>query len=168
MDAAFLIVRLIVGLGLAAHGAQKLFGWFGGHGVAGTGGAFEQLGFRPGNVFAFMAGLGEFGGGLLIALGFLGPIGPVLLVAVMVTAIGSVHLGKGFFVTNGGYELNLMYIASAVLLAFSGAGAYSLDRSLGLSILPTARDAAIVLGLGVLAGLLNLVVRRKPSPASAP
>jgi putative oxidoreductase len=166
MDAAFLIVRLIVGLGLAAHGAQKLFGWFGGHGVAGTGGAFEQLGFRPGGVFALMAGLGEFGGGLLIALGLLGPVGPALLVAVMVTAIGSVHLGKGFFVTNGGYELNLMYIASAVLLAFSGPGAYSLDRALGFTILPTARDAAIVLGLGVLAGLLNLALRRKPAPAS--
>src|SRR5690242_16864534 len=76
MDAGLLIARLIVGFGLSAHGAQKLFGWFGGHGLKGTGGFFESLGFRPGVLFALAAGLGELGGGLFTAAGFLGPLGP--------------------------------------------------------------------------------------------
>jgi putative oxidoreductase len=74
MDAGILIARLIVGLAIAAHGAQKLFGWFGGHGLKGTAGFFESLGFRPGIFFALAAGLGELGGGLLTAAGFLGPV----------------------------------------------------------------------------------------------
>ncbi|HJR53007.1 MAG TPA: DoxX family membrane protein, partial [Gemmatimonadota bacterium] len=92
MSAALLILRLVLGLGLAAHGAQKLFGWFGGHGLAGTGGFFEGLGFRPGKAFAVLAGLGEFGGGILLALGLGGPLGPAVVVLVMLVAIGSVHL----------------------------------------------------------------------------
>jgi putative oxidoreductase len=86
MDVAFLIVRIVVGLGLAAHGAQKLFGWFGGHGVAGTGQFFEALGFRPGRLFALGAGLGEFGGGVLTFLGLWGALGPALIVTVLLNA----------------------------------------------------------------------------------
>src|SRR5208283_2121385 len=92
VDIAFLAVRLLVGLAMAAHGSQKLFGWFGGYGLAGTGGFFESLGFRPGKLFALLAGLGEIGSGILIAFGLGGAIGPALLVMVMIVAIVSVHL----------------------------------------------------------------------------
>ena len=110
MSIALLIARLILGLGLAAHGAQKLFGWFGGHGPKGTGDFFEGVGWRPGVLFAVAAGLGEVGGGLLLALGFLGGIGPGVMILVMLTAIVTVHLGKGFFILNG-WELPGLYIA---------------------------------------------------------
>jgi putative oxidoreductase len=165
MDIALLIVRL-VGLGFAAHGAQKLFGWYRGYGLAGTGGFFESLGFRPGRLFAAAAGASELAGGLLVALGLLGPIGPMLIVSVMVVAAVAVHAPNGFFAPNG-FELPAVYAALAVLLAFTGYGAYSLDAALGLSQLSQPGYAAIAIGLGVLGGLGNLAVRRKPAQAPA-
>src|SRR5688572_20157667 len=87
-----LLLRLVVGLSMAAHGSQKIFGWFGGYGLAGTGGFFEMLGFKPGRTFAFMAGATEITSGLLIALGFLGPVGPALMLSVMIVAAFTVHL----------------------------------------------------------------------------
>ena len=107
MDIGLLVLRLAVGLTMAAHGGQKLFGWFGGYGLAGTGGFMESLGFRPGRIHAALAGSAELVGGLLIALGLLTPVGSALVLAVMVVAIGSVHLPKGFFVSDGGAEYNL-------------------------------------------------------------
>jgi putative oxidoreductase len=166
MDTAFLLVRLVVGLAMAAHGAQKLFGWFGGHGVAGTGGFLEQIGFRPGRMFALATGLGETGGGLLTALGLFGALGPALIVMIMIVAIVTVHLPKGFWVANGGYELNALYIAGAIAVAYAGNGAYSLDRALGLSILTSTSSATILMGAAVVIALLNLLVRR-PAPQHA-
>jgi len=168
VDIALLIVRLIVGFAIAAHGAQKLFGWFGGYGLAGTGGFFEQLGWRPGRVFALGAGLGEFGGGVLTLLGFGGPIGPALIVMVMVAAIFSVHISKGFWAQNGGYELPLMYIALALALALAFAGfAISLDRALGLVVLGGVAQIWTTLALGAVLGGLNLFARR-PAAAQKP
>ncbi|HEY4439462.1 MAG TPA: DoxX family protein [Candidatus Elarobacter sp.] len=161
-----LLVRLI-GLGFAAHGAQKLFGWFGGYGLAGTGGFFESLGFRPGRFFAGAAGVGELLGGLLIAFGLGGPIGSMLAIAVMVVAILSVHLSHGFFASNNGYELPLAYIGWAFILAFTGFGPYSLDAVLGLNTLWTLQIAWIAVLLGVLGGLANMALRRKAPPAPA-
>ncbi|HXW76756.1 MAG TPA: DoxX family protein, partial [Candidatus Eremiobacteraceae bacterium] len=149
MEIALLIARLLVGLGLAAHGAQKLFGWFGGYGLKGTGGFFESLGFRPGPLFAAAAGLGEFGGGLLTALGLGGPIGPALIVMVMLVAIFTVHITKGFFVTNGGYELNLTIIAAALLIAFAGPGAWSFDTMLNIGAVWTDSLRWIAMGVAV-------------------
>src|SRR4051812_5688186 len=100
MDTGILVGRLIVGLAMAAHGAQKLFGWFGGYGIAGTGGFFEGLGFRPGRFFATAAGLGEFVGGLLTAFGLFGPVGPALIILVVTVAAAAVHWDKGFFAMN--------------------------------------------------------------------
>lgn len=160
MDIALLIVRLIVGLAIAAHGAQKLFGWFGGYGLAGTGNFFEQLGWRPGRAFALGAGLGEFGGGVLTLLGLGGPIGPALIVMVMVAAIFSVHISKGFWAQDGGYELPVMYISTALALAFAGFGVISLDRALGLAILGETAQIWSTLALGALLGGLNLLARR--------
>jgi putative oxidoreductase len=165
MDIALLIVRLIIGLGLAAHGAQKLFGLFGGGGIAGTAPFFEKLGFRPGSLFATAAGLGELGGGLLVALGFLGPIGPAMGVMVMLVAIGSVHIGNGFFVSNNGWELNAVYIAGFVAVAFAGFGAYSIDAMVGLSLFAGAAQIWVVLAIGVALALVNLAVRRRATAA---
>src|ERR1700730_16258910 len=102
IDAGLIIARLVFGLLMAAHGAQKLFGWFGGHGLAGTAGFFDALGFRPGRVFASTASLAEFAGGLLIALGLFGPVGPALMLAVMIVAAVSVHLRNGLFAMSNG------------------------------------------------------------------
>jgi putative oxidoreductase len=160
MDIALLLVRLI-GIGFAAHGAQKLFGWFGGHGLAGTGGFFEQIGFRPGHLFAAAAGFSEIAGGLLVAFGLFGPIGPMFMIAVMTTAALSVHAPNGFFAQNNGYELPLVYGVLALVLAFTGFGAYSLDAAFGLSTVWTPTLSWIFVGLGILGGLGNVATRRK-------
>jgi len=167
MDSALLFVRLVIGLGMAAHGAQKLFGWFGGYGLDGTGGFFEQLGFRPGKLFAFMAGLGETGGGLLLALGLGGALGPATIVMVMLVAIFTVHISKGYFVSNGGWELNAAIIASAVAVAYAGNGAFSLDRLLGLTLLSSTQDANILMIAAVVLAGLNLLARRPAPPAAS-
>src|SRR4051812_44623372 len=91
LDLGLLLVRVVFGLIFAAHGSQKLFGWFGGYGLAGTAGWLEGIGYRPGKIFATAAALGEFLGGLLLALGFLGPVGPALMVSVMIVAMVTVH-----------------------------------------------------------------------------
>ncbi|HEU5219238.1 MAG TPA: DoxX family protein [Gemmatimonadales bacterium] len=166
LDTALLIARLVFGLAMAAHGSQKLFGWFGGYGLAGTGGFFESLGFRPGKRFALAAGLSEFGGGVLVALGMLGPVGPALVVSVMLVAAVTVHLRNPFFASTNGMEVPLLYSASAVALALAGPGAYSLDAVLGLDFLWTLPAALIALGAGVLGGVANLVLlRHKPVAA---
>ena len=165
MDIALLLVRLI-GLGMAAHGAQKLFGWFGGYGVAGTGGWLESIGFRPGKLFAVAAGVSEFGGGLLLALGLGGPLGSLLVIAAMVVAI-AYHAPGGFFAAKGGYETALLYVVIAFGLAFTGFGAFSLDAVLGLTGLSSPATAWGAVVLGVIGGIANLAVRRKPATEQA-
>ena len=165
MEIGLLVLRLAVGLTMAAHGGQKLFGWFGGHGLAGTGGFMESLGFRPGRVQAALAGSAELVGGLLIALGLLTPVGSALVIAVMVAAIGSVHLPKGFFVSDGGAEYNLVIMAAVAALAFTGPGAYSLDETQGLNLSGwvvgvVALLAGLVLGAGALATRRAQAARR--------
>src|SRR6476660_8042470 len=96
VSVGLLALRLVVGLAIAAHGSQKLFGWFGGHGLAGTGGFFEQIGFRPGRAYAAAAAGTEVLSGLLVALGLLGPVGPALMGSVMVVGAVAVH-GEGGF-----------------------------------------------------------------------
>ena len=123
LSTGLLIARLIFGLGMSAHGAQKLFGWFGGWGIAGTAGFFESLGFRPGRLFAAAAGASEFGGGLLLALGLLGPLGSALVIGVMTVAALSVHSQNGLFATSNGVELPLLYAGAAAGLALTGPGA---------------------------------------------
>lgn len=166
LDAGLLLTRLVFGLVMAAHGAQKLFGWFGGYGIAGTGGFFEGLGFRPGKLFALAAGLSEFGGGMLVALGLLGPVGPALIVSVMLVAAVTVHIGKPFFASTNGIEVPLLFSAAAVALALTGPGTYSLDAVLGWESLWTLRLALIALAGGLLGGAANLVLLRK-KPAAA-
>src|SRR5690349_21986568 len=116
MDLGLLVARAAVGVLMAAHGSQKLFGWLGGYGVAGTGGFLEGLGFRPGRVFAAAAGVAELAGALLIAFGLLGPIGPAAVVSVMIVAAVTVHWNQGLLATSNGIELPALYAAIAAAL----------------------------------------------------
>ena len=134
MNLGLLILRLIVGFLFVGHGAQKLFGIWGGHGLAGTAGFFEAIGLKPGRLHASAAGLLELGGGGLLALGLLTPVGSAALIAVMVAAVISVHFQKGLWSTEGGYEYNLVLTAAAFALAATGPGAWSLDHALGISM----------------------------------
>ena len=131
-DIALLILRLVLGGLFVAHGAQKLFGFFGGHGLKGTGGFFEQIGIKPGRTMALLAGVSELGGGLLVAIGFLTPLGALAIIATMVVAIFKVHAPNGLFNESGGYEYNLVVIAVALALVLTGSGAYGLDGALGI------------------------------------
>ena len=164
MDTGLLIVRMVIGLVMAAHGAQKLFGWFGGYGLAGTGGFFESIGFRPGRFFAMAAGTSEVVGGLLVALGLLGPLGPAMIIAIMIVAAATVHWQHGLFAQNNGIEVPLLYGTIVAAIALIGNGAYSLDALLGLSW--PAEVVWIALGLGVLGGFANLAIR-KTAPTAA-
>ena len=167
LSAGLLAARIVFGLYMASHGAQKLFGWFGGYGIAGTSGYFEQIGFRPGRVFAAVASAAECFGGLATAIGFLGPIGPALMVSVMVVAIG-IHWGNGLFTTpaRNGIELALLYAVGAFALALSGPGVFSLDKLLGLEGIWTPEVAWTILAIGVAGGVANLAIRR-PSVEAA-
>jgi putative oxidoreductase len=165
MGLGLLIARCILGLFLASHGAQKLFGWFGGHGLKGTGGFFEGLGFRPGTLFALAAGCAELAGGLLTALGFLGAVGPALIVLVMVEAMFTVHLPNGFYAPNG-IELPLMNVAAAFAIAFAGPGGISLDQALGISGLSGPGAAWLAMLVAVLLAVASLALRH-PTPAGS-
>src|SRR4051812_1128124 len=131
MDIALLVLRVVVGLLMAGHGAQKLFGSVGGHGLDGTAGFMESLGMRPGRRHATGAGAAELGGGVLLTLGLLTPLGSALIIAVMVVAIATVHAPKGPWVTDGGYEYNAVLMAGALFPARAGPGEVSLHDALG-------------------------------------
>lgn len=157
-----LAARVVIGGLFVGHGTQKLFGWFGGYGLDATGEFFVQLGFAPGRLFAFAASAGELASGLLVAFGFLGPIGPALMLSVMIVAAGSVHWQHGLFAASNGIELPLLYAAGAIGIALAGPGPWSLDTLLGLDSLWTPKLIAAALGIGVVGGFANLLVRRKP------
>ena len=166
VSGGLLIVRLALGLAMAAHGSQKLFGWFGGYGVAGTAGYFEQLGFRPGKPYVVAASFNEIAGGLLVAFGFLGPVGPALVISPMVVAMLTVHRQKGFFAAGGGIEVPYLYTAGVVALAFTGFGTVSLDGLLGWAGLASPTFAVVALAVGVL-GALGLLTLRRPVTQTA-
>ncbi len=126
-----LLLRLTVGGFFVGHGTQKLFGWFGGNGLDATAQGFEQIGLRPGRRNAIAAGAAEAGGGALLAAGLATPLAASVLTATMLTAIETVHLEKGPWLTNGGYEYNVVLIAAVLALAEVGPGGLSLDAALG-------------------------------------
>jgi putative oxidoreductase len=167
VDAGLLVLRLALGLYMAAHGAQKLLGWFGGFGLEATGAFMAQLGYRPGRAFAAVAAGTELLSGLLVAIGVLGPVGPALMIPVMIVAVVTVHWSGGLFATSNGIELPLLFAAGAAALALTGPGAYSLDALLGLEHLTTPSHAWMAIGAGVLGGLANLAIRRPAQAAPA-
>jgi putative oxidoreductase len=162
MEIGLALLRLTTGLILAAHGAQKLFGWFDGPGLDGTGQFFETIGFQPGRRHALKAGLAETGGGLLLALGLFTPIGTALICSVMLVA-GTVHAKNGFFVQNGGYEHPVVLGVAALSIAFTGPGAFSLDALFGNHLSGTLWGIA-ALFVGVLGGAFSLI-QRHATPA---
>jgi putative oxidoreductase len=132
IDVGLLVLRLGLGVIFIGHGAQKLFGSFGGPRISGFTKMLEQLSVKPAKPMAILAGLAEFVGGILVILGFLTPLAALILIGVMIVAVLTVHLKNGFFNTNGGYEFNLALAGMALTLLIVGAGAYSLDSVLGI------------------------------------
>lgn len=149
LNLGLLILRLVLGLTFVGHGSQKLFGWFGGGGLSGTTAMMQKMGLRAPGFWALLATLSEFGGGLLLALGLLNPLGSLGIIATMLVAISQVHWPKGFWNTKGGFEFPLINLVAALALALTGPGAYSLDAALGLSL----PEPAILL-----AGLVLVVI----------
>jgi len=162
MDIGLLLLRLTTGLTLAAHGAQKLLGWFGGPGLGSTAQFFEVLGFPPGRRHALMAGLVEIGGGLLLVLGLATPFAAATIVSVMLVGAVSVHAKNGFFAQNGGYEYALLLGVAASTLAFTGPGSLSLDALLG-NYLSGAFCGVAALVAGIIGGMIPLMQRRRGS-----
>jgi putative oxidoreductase len=162
LSMGLLVVRVAIGLIMAAHGAQKLFGWWGGYGLRATGQTFEQMGFQPGTLFAAAASISEISSGLLVASGFLGAIGPALMVSVMIVA-ASVHWEHGLFGAGKGFELPLLYGVAAFGLALTGYGEYSVDALLGFAGRWSTPFTWIVLTLGIAGGFVNLALRRRPA-----
>jgi putative oxidoreductase len=158
---SLILIRLVFGPLLALHGAQKVFGWLGGYGLAGTGGFFEQLGFRPGRLFAAAAGLAELISGVLVAAGLLGPVGPALMVLVMLVAMVTAHAGKGLFAATNGIELPLLYAAAGATLVLIGPGPVSLDELFGLTSYWTPEVRVAALGIGIFGALANIAIRRR-------
>ena len=134
MAEGLFIIRAALGLLLFAHGCQKLFGWWGGHGLEGTGGFFHSLGHRPGRQMAALAGASEATGGALLFLGLLTPLGAAAIIGTMAVAAISVHADNGLWATNGGYELPMFYGIVAAALAFTGPGSFSIDNGLGIAL----------------------------------
>jgi putative oxidoreductase len=166
MEVGLLVLRVVVGVIVAGHGAQKLFGWFGGGGVTGTGGMFETVGLRPGRMMAVGAGVAETVGGLLFAAGLLTPLAAALIIAVMAAAILSVHWRSGLWVTEGGYEYNLVLIATAFAVTAIGPGERSLDHALGLDL--DGLDWGLAaLGAGLAGAIVAVALGRAAAHAPA-
>jgi putative oxidoreductase len=160
-DTGLLLLRLVLGGFLFAHGAQKLFGWFGGPGLAGTAGFFgAHLRLRPAPFWAAVGALSETGGGLLVALGLLTPLGAAALVAAMLMAI-TVHWPR-FWAQEGGIEYPLLILVGGLAIAISGPGVYSADALLGLALPePTTVIVSLLLAL---VGVAVALVTRAPAP----
>jgi putative oxidoreductase len=164
MAYGLLFLRVIVGLTLFAHGAQKLFGWWEGPGLGGIRGWLQSMGFAMPSVMALMVGLSE-GSGLLFALGLFTPFAALLMASGMVVAIGSVHWAKGWWLSKGGYEYNLVLFGASVSVAATGPGRFSLDRAFGWD----DNISGVWWGVGVLvlslaAGLFILTALRSAPP----
>jgi putative oxidoreductase len=166
-DITLLATRMTVGGYLAAHGAQKLFGAFGGHGLEGTGGFFQNLGLAPGRPMAALAGASELGGGVLTAAGLADPVGPVAIASTMAVAAGTAHRGKGPFAASGGPELPLTNLAAALALAATGPGRYSLDRVLGVRLSRPLLGTVVLASVATAAALVARSVRASSTSTSA-
>jgi putative oxidoreductase len=169
-----LLLRLTVGSLFVGHGTQKLFGWFGGHGLDATGNMFESLGMRPGQRNAVAAGVAEAGGGAGIALGLATPLSAAVLTSTMLTAVNRVHLKNGPWAANGGYEYNIVLIAAVLALVEVGPGELSLDHLLrnersgpGWALAAAALGVAGALGAHFAAEAHPAPIEDVPAPADA-
>jgi putative oxidoreductase len=167
MEIGLLIVRVVVGGLLVGHGSQKLFGWFGGYGLKGTGGYMESFGLRPGPLFALTAGAAELAGGLLFGTGLLTPLAAAMVASTMLVAARTDHAGKGLWIFNGGAEYVLTNAAVVIGFAFAGAGDWSLDHAIGWDVASTwwglAAAFVAVVGGGSVLSLRRLGVAAAPA-----
>src|SRR5437868_7360628 len=152
MGFGLLVLRLVVGALFIGHGTQKLFGWFGGYGLEGTGGFMESLGYRPGKRYAALGGVAEAGGGLLLFLGLLTPLAAAAIIGMMINAIFAVHIENGVWAQENGYEFPLVMAIAAGALALADGGAASVDKLLGLNL------GGLIGWLGILVGIIAGVV----------
>lgn len=172
IDLGLLVLRVVAGLLLAGHGAQKLFGWFGGHGLRGFAGMLEAIGVKPARPWAVLAGLGEFVGGILFALGLLNPLGPLAIIAVMLVAIAKVHWAKGLWITEGGMEYNLLLLMLSAVIGLTGPGSYALDSYFGIALpMPVTfwvglLIVLVMLGVGLALKDRLAISGRHPSPTA--
>src|SRR3954453_11989374 len=157
MGFGLLVLRLVVGALFIGHGTQKLFGWFGGYGVEGTGGFMESLGYQPGKRFAVMGGIAEAGGGLLLLLGLLTPLAAAAIIGMMINAIFAVHVENGAWNQEGGYEYPLVLAVAAGAIALADGGAASIDKMFGLNM--GGRMAWLAILLGIIGGVVAANVR---------
>ncbi len=166
MSYGLLLLRVFVGAAFMGHGTQKLFGWFGGHGPQGTGGFFTGLGFRSGVAMAVVAGATEAGGGALLALGLATPLAGGMIAVVMLNAIFSVTLKRAFM---AGSELELAYLVTAVALAATGPGRFSLDRAIGWDddISGLWWGVAALAAAAAISFVTLTFLRSKPAPQAA-
>ncbi len=156
MELGLFLLRVVVGALLVGHGTQKLFGWFGGGGPDATAQTFSSLGYTDPREKALLAGSVEAGAGLLFVLGWLTPLAAAAVIGVMINAAVAVHLPNGLWVSSGGYEYNLVLGTVALMFAFAGPGAWSLDAALGWNISGLFGGvAALVVGGGVAAAVLG-------------
>ncbi|MBZ9594306.1 DoxX family protein [Streptomyces yangpuensis] len=156
-DTGLLLLRIVLGLTMAAHGAQKLFGWFGGGGISGTGTFFTASGYPAGDAMAVLAGLTETLGGLGLAAGLLTPLAGAAVVGTMINAI-AVH-GAGSFFAPAGIEYELLLTAGAAALTLTGPGAYAADRFLPVLRAHRLTHGALALTLGIVLAAATLLVR---------
>lgn len=169
MEVGLLLLQVVPGALIAGHGAQKLFGAFGGPGLEGFSGFASSLGLRPARPLAVAAGASELIGGGLLALGLATPLAAALIVSTMVVAARTAHAGKGVWVSDGGWELPLVYGVVAVGFAVNGAGPWSLDAAIGWDVAGLAWGiGALVLGVLGGAGVLTLGRERHSTGRRAP
>jgi len=167
MSYGLLLLRLVLGLTMAGHGAQKLLGWWGGPGLRGVHGWLGSMRFRGGWMPVLVLVTAEFGGGLALALGLVTPLAALAIVSAMMVAIATVHWPKGFWNGNGGFEFNLLIIAAAAALAAIGPGRFSLDRAFGWADnLSGVWWGVGVLAAGVVITFLLLTLGRRPETSA--
>ena len=166
LSLGLLILRVIGGLTLAAHGAQKLFGWFEGPGPTKLSQGFEKQGFKPAWLWVCLIILGELGGGLSVAFGFLTPLGAAGMFAAMFMAIFKSHWKNGFWNSKRGLEFPLQLLAIGVAIGLIGPGNYSLDALIGI-VLPDTLLFCILAFVGLLVDIIGLIISRQPAAKSA-
>jgi putative oxidoreductase len=166
LSLGLLVLRVVVGLTMAGHGAQKLFGWWDGPGLNAWTQGVAKMRIRPAVPFAWLAALAELGGGLILALGFLSPLGSLAVIGTMLVAIATVHWPNGFWNAKRGYEFNLTIIAAVVAIGLAGPGTYSVDQAIGFRV---PEPATFLVGvIVVILGVAGMLAFRSPKPAVQP